>query len=76
MRMRLSKRTDVFVGHGSVSGIRIRVDVVPEAFRHQVTLHLERPEVIVIPVELLDNGSANINVGIHNLLVYLQELLV
>jgi hypothetical protein len=72
--MCLSKRIGILIGHGNVPGVRIWVDVFSATFSHQVTLHFEGPEVIVIPIELLDDGRFSF--GAHYLLVYVQRLQV
>jgi hypothetical protein len=71
--MRLPKRIDIFIGHGSDPGVRIWVNVLPETFSHQVTLHFEGPEVIVFSIKLLDERC--FSVGADNLLVYLLDIL-
>ncbi len=58
--MCFSKEAAVFGSHGSDSGARIWVDIFPETFGHKVTLHLEGPEVIVLPIKLLDDWGANL----------------
>jgi hypothetical protein len=53
--VRFSEDAAVFGSHGCDSGVRIWVDIFPETFGHPVTLHLEGPEVIVLPIKLLDD---------------------
>ncbi len=71
--VRFSEEVAVFGIHGCDSGVWIWVDIFPETFGHQITLHHEGPEEIVLPIKLLDDWGANLVAGAHNLLVCISS---